>query len=86
MILRGGGGGWHEAMVLGWLPLAAPMGLSPPLILSLCGSECVLVVSTEPLDDLSCFTTPGVGRPKDGPLPVLLIRCIQNGGRAGGSN
>ena len=48
------------------VPLAAPVGLSPPLILTLCGPERVLVVSTEPLDDLSCLTTPGVGRPGDG--------------------
>ena len=48
------------------LPLAAPIGLSPLHILTLCGSERVLVVSTEPLDDLSCLTTPGVGRPKGG--------------------
>ena len=48
------------------LPLAAPIGLSPLHILSLCGPECVLVVSTEPPDDLSCLTTPGVGRPGDG--------------------
>ena len=41
------------------LPLAAPIGLSPLHILTLCGSECGLVVSTEPLDDLSCLTTPG---------------------------
>ena len=46
-------------MVLACLPLAAPIGLSPLHILTLCGSECVLVVSTEPLDDLSCLTTPG---------------------------
>ena len=56
----GGGGGWHKASVLGWLPLA-PIGLSPLLILTLCGSEHVLVVSTEPLDDLPCLTTPGGG-------------------------
>ena len=43
------GGGWHEAMVLVCLPLAAPIGLSPLHILTLCGSERVLVVSTEPL-------------------------------------
>ena len=48
---------------------AAPIGLSPPHILTLCGSERVLVVSTEPPDDLSCLTTPGVGRPGDGLLP-----------------
>ena len=50
--------------------LAAPIGLSPLLILTLCGPERVLVVSTEPPDDLSCLTTPGVGRPGDGLLPV----------------
>ena len=66
-------GGWHEAMVLVCLPLAAPIGLSPLLILTLCGPERVLVVSTEPPDDLSCLTTPGPGRPGDG----LLSRCIQ---------
>ena len=41
----GGGGGWHEAVVLVCLPLAAPIGLSPLHILTLCGSERVLVVS-----------------------------------------
>ena len=55
----GGGGGWHKASVLGYLPLAVPIGLLPLLNLTLCGSERVLVVSTEPLDDLSCLTTPG---------------------------
>ena len=41
-----GGGGWHKALVSGCLPLAAPIGLSlsPLLILTLCGSERVLVV------------------------------------------
>ena len=72
----GGGGGWHEAMVLVCLPLAAPIGLSPLHIPTPCGSERVSVVSTEPPDDLSCLTTPGVGRPGDGLLPVLLTRCI----------
>ena len=47
-------------------PLAAPIGLSPRLIVTLCGPERVLVVSTEPPDDLSCLTTPGVCRPGDG--------------------
>ena len=73
----GGGGGWHKASVSDCLPLAAPIGLSPLPILTLCGSKRVLVVSTEPLDDLSCLTTPGVGRPGDGLLPVPLTRCIQ---------
>ena len=74
---EGGGGGWHKASVSDCLPLAAPLGLSPLLILTLCGPERVLVVSTEPPDDLSCLTTPGVGRPGDGLLPVPLTRCIQ---------
>ena len=68
--LPGGGGGWHKALVLGCLPLAAPIGLSPLLILTLCGPERVLVVSTEPPDDLSWLTTPGVGCPGDRLLPV----------------
>ena len=55
--LAGGRGGWHKASVLDCLPLAAPIGLSPLLILTPCGPECVLVVSTEPPDDLSCLTT-----------------------------
>ena len=41
----------------------------PLHIPTLCGPERVLVVSTEPPDDLSCLTTPGVGRPGDGLLP-----------------
>ena len=47
---RIGGGGWHKALVSDCLPLAAPIGLSPLLIRTLCGPECVLVVSTEPLE------------------------------------
>ena len=62
-------------MVLLWLPLAAPIGLSPLLILTLCGPERVLVVSTEPPDDLSCLTTPGVGRPGDG----AVARAVDQG-------
>ena len=72
-----GGGGWHKAMLLVCLPLAAPIGLWPLLILTLCGPERVLVVSTEPPDDLSCLTTPGVGCPRDGLLPVPLTGGIQ---------
>ena len=72
-----GGEGWHKASVSDCLPLAAPIGLSPLPILTLCGPEGVLVVSMEPPDDLSCLTTPGVGRPGDGLLPVPLTRCIQ---------
>ena len=40
----GGGGVGTRAMVLVGLPLAAPIGLSPLLILTLCGSELGLVV------------------------------------------
>ena len=40
----GGGGGWHKASVSDCLHLAAPIGLSPLLILTLCGPERVLVV------------------------------------------
>ena len=65
----GTGGIWHKASVFGCLPLAAPISLSPLHILTLCGPERVLVVSTERPDDLSCLTTPGVGRPRDGLLP-----------------
>ena len=63
---RGREGYWHKASVSDCLPLAAPIGLSPLLILTPCGSERVLVVSTEPPHDLSCLTTPGFGRPGDG--------------------
>ena len=37
--LAKGGGGWHKASVSDCLPLAAPIGLSPLLILTLCGPE-----------------------------------------------
>ena len=43
-----GGGGRHKPSVFGCLPPATPIGLSPLLILTLCGPERVLVVSTEP--------------------------------------
>ena len=68
-LAEGGGGGWHKASVLGCLPLAAPICLSPLHILTRCGSERVLVVSTEPLDDLSCLTTPGSVVPETGCCP-----------------
>ena len=58
------GGDWHEAMVLVCLPLTAPIGLSPFNILILCGSERILVVSTEPMDDWFCLTTPGSAVPE----------------------
>ena len=60
------GGVWHEAMVLVCLLLAPPIGLSPLHIPTLSGSERVLVVSMEPLDDLSCLTTPGSAVPETG--------------------
>ena len=69
-----GGGGWHKASVSDCVPLAAPIGLSPLLMPTLCGSERVLVVSTEPPDDLSCLTTPGVGRPGDGAVARAIDR------------
>ena len=61
-----GVGVWHKASVSGCFPLAAPIGLSPLLILTLCGAERVLVVSMEPLDDLSYLTTPGSAVPETG--------------------
>ena len=76
-LLPAGGGVGTRPPYLVVLPLAAPIGLSPLLILTLWGPERVLVVSTEPPDDLSCLTTPGVGHPGDGPLPVPLTRGIQ---------
>ena len=63
------GGGWHKAWVLGCLPFAAPVGLSSLLILTLRGSQRVLVVSTVPLDDVSCLTTPGSAVPETGCCP-----------------
>ena len=66
MTNAGNVGGWHEASVFGCLPLAAPIGLSPLHIVPLYGSERVLVVSTEPPDDLYYLTTPGVGCPGGG--------------------
>ena len=71
----GGGGGWHKASVSDCLPLAAPIGLSPLLILTLCGPKRVLVVSTEPPDDLSCLTTRGVGCPENG----AVARAVDQG-------
>ena len=64
-----------EAMVLVCLPSLPPIGLSPLHIPTLCGSERVLVVSTEPPDDLCCLTTPGVGCPRDG----AVARAVDQG-------
>ena len=46
------------------LPLAAPIDLAPLHLLTLCESERVLVVFTEPLEDLSCLTTRGSAVPE----------------------
>ena len=63
------GGGWPRASVSDCLPLAVPIGLLPLLIVTPCGPERVLVVSTEPLDDLSCLTTPRSAVPETGCCP-----------------
>ena len=55
------------------LPLAVPIGLSPLLILTLCGSERVLVVSTEHPDDVSGLTTRGGG----GGFPKMYVACCE---------
>ena len=62
----GGGGGLAQGLGI-WL--FAFGGAYWPLILTLCGPERVLVVSTEPLDDLSCLTTPGSAVPEPGCCP-----------------
>ena len=59
------GGGWHKALV----ESCFPTGLSPLNIPTLCGSELCLIVSTEPLDDLSCLTTLGPAVPEMGRYP-----------------
>ena len=50
---HGGGGAWYKASVLGCLPLAAPIGLSPLLILTLCGSwgggTCIATTEENPM-------------------------------------
>ena len=81
-----GGGGWHKASVSDCVPLAAPIGLSPLHTLTLCGPERVLVVSTEPPDDLSCLTTPGVCRPGDGAVARVHagVCGLQGPGGGGG--
>ena len=70
-------------MVLVWMPLAAPIGLSPLHILTLCGPERLLVVSTEPPDDFSCLTTPGVGCPGDGAV-ARAVDQVHPGAEGGG--
>ena len=68
---RRGGGGWHKASVLDCLPLAAPIGLSPLLILTPCGSERVFVVSP-----------PGGGGGMC-PVSMPLCRSVGRGSRTG---
>ena len=74
--LKSGGGGVgtrpRYSLVCLWRRLLA----SRLLILTVCGSERVFVVSREPPDDLSRLTTPGVGCPGDGLLPVPLTGRI----------
>ena len=55
--------------------------LSPLLILTLRGPERVLVVSTEPPDDLSCLTTPGGGGGEGGDPGTQKSKslCTKNG-------
>ena len=84
----GEGGGRHKASVFGCLPLAAPIGLSPLLILILCGPEHVLVVSTgegggmrqgakdswaKPLGTLHCPVPPSQLTHETCPPPLLLM-------------
>ena len=64
-----------SAWGIGTRPRYLIVCLSPLLILTLCGPERVLVVSTEPPNDLSCLTTPGSAVPETGLLPVPLTRC-----------
>ena len=78
-----GGGGWHEAFASGCLPLGAPIGLSPLLLLTLCGSERDLVVSTRGGGgggcSLLCFQT----LQKQGSLFVLHAVCTEVSVEAG---
>ena len=59
----------HSVGLFAVVVFAAPIGLSPLHIPALCGSELVVVVSTEPPDDLSCWTTPGLAVPETGCCP-----------------
>ena len=78
------GGVWHKASGSGCLPLAAPIGLLPLHVLTLCGPERVFVVSTEPLDDLSWR---GGGTPppsSNASLPSPLGTCSGGSGTSSG--
>ena len=70
--VSGGGGGWHEALVLVGLPLAVPIGLSP-----------LHTFRPSVGPDVCWFGAPGQlvlfdysGGPRDGLLPVPSTRCI----------
>ena len=68
----GGGRGWHGATVCICMLVAAVTGVSSLYVLTLCGSELCLLVSTEPLEplhDLSCLTTLGLAIPDMGRCP-----------------
>ena len=49
---------------------SCPLGPGWLFYIILVSSGPLMPVSTEPPDDLSCLTTPGVGCPGDGLLPV----------------
>ena len=77
-----GGGGLAQGLGRKLFSLAAPTGLSPLNIPTLCGSELCLVVSTEPLDDLSCLTTLGPAVPDTHAesmlsLPAPVRTCVR---------
>ena len=92
-----GGGGWHKASVFGCLPLGAPIGLSPLLILTLCGPERVLVVSTGGgvWYGMECPTalseacrphprSPCIGPGSGGRPPRHWLPCLPESGGGGG--
>ena len=72
--LRGRGGGWHEAMALVRLPLAAPIGLSPLQIPILRGSERVLVWGG--LCGSACRPRP-VSNTYVEPIPSLCLTYVE---------
>ena len=74
--LTEGGGGVAQGLNIRLCAFGAYWPLATAHSDPLWARTCFCVVSTEPPDDLSCLTTPGVGRPGDGLLPVPLTRCI----------
>ena len=92
-----GGGGWHKASVSDCLPLAAPTGLSPLHILTLCGPERVLVGGREVGKKIRGMKSKrgaeGVGSKLCGrvhtptyPYWHPLAQGVRLGGRGGSSN